>query len=435
VNPSASWYKARRRLSGLVLLVVSALLIWLSLALYNKQFTTVDMVTLHTDSTGNEMQIDATVSYRGVQVGEVRSITANGSGATLELAIQPGQVSQLPANVSAEMLPTTLFGARYVALIPPASPVTQRLTADSVITQNRSSNAIELEKVLNDLLPMLTAVQPAQLSATLTAMAQALQGRGTKLGQTLDAINTYLRQFNPQLPVLDRDIAELIQVTQTYAQAAPSIVQALHDFSVTSQTVASEEAGLQSDYATVTGMASSLDTFLNKNSSNMIQLAGDSLSTLRILARYSSEFPCVLQDLVNFEPYANKVFGQGTSQPGLHVNVHPEPSMGRYLPGRDAPVYGANTGPRCYPVPFPGVLASNGTSQPAAGPTASTAARAAAKVSVTGSAGLGLPNSPQENELINELLSPALNASPQSLPDWSSVLAGPVYRGTEVNVK
>jgi phospholipid/cholesterol/gamma-HCH transport system substrate-binding protein len=48
--------------------------------------------------------------------------------------------------------------------------------------------------------------------------------------------------------------------------------------------------------------------------------------------------------------------------------------------------------------------------------------------------GLGLANSPQENEFINELASPAVGKPPAALPSWSSVLLGPLYRGTTVNV-
>src|SRR5215471_1244650 len=81
--------KVRRRLIGVVFLLVFALLVWLSVALYNKQFTSASMVTLYTGAVGNEMHPGADVKVRGVQVGEVRQISATGTGAKLELAIQP----------------------------------------------------------------------------------------------------------------------------------------------------------------------------------------------------------------------------------------------------------------------------------------------------------------------------------------------------------
>jgi phospholipid/cholesterol/gamma-HCH transport system substrate-binding protein len=438
-----SMNKTRRRLTGVALLAVLGLLVWVSLAAYNKQFTPVTMVTLYTDSTGNQMNLGAEVMVRGVVVGEVRSISSTGRGARLGLALQPGAAGQIPANVSARMLPTTLFGQRFVELVLPASPSAVTLADGGVIRQDRSSDAIELQKVFDDLLPMLTAVQPQKLAVTLSALAEGLNGRGAELGRTLDLIDSYLRQFDPQLPTLDQDIARLAQVSRTYAQAAPGIVQALRDFSVTSQTVAREAANLRSLYATVTGASQNLTSFLNKNQATIISLSASSVQTLQILARYSAEFPCVFQDLVDLIPNMNKVLGAGTRHPGLHVTVHPVPSLGAYQPGRDTPKYGDDLGPHCYPVPFPGISLNDGAGPP--GPASATARGPAGdsgpgSPAVTGSAlipvsGLGLPNSPQENELINELLSPAVDVPPGQLPSWSSVLVGPLYRGTDVTVK
>src|SRR4029077_2645357 len=82
-GPGGRMSKARLRLVGVAFLAVIGLLIWLSLALYNKQFTPVATVTLHTGSVGNEMHPGGQVLVRGVQVGEVRSISADGGGAVL----------------------------------------------------------------------------------------------------------------------------------------------------------------------------------------------------------------------------------------------------------------------------------------------------------------------------------------------------------------
>jgi hypothetical protein len=49
--------------------------------------------------------------------------------------------------------------------------------------------------------------------------------------------------------------------------------------------------------------------------------------------------------------------------------------------------------------------------------------------------GVGLTNTPAENEFLNELLAPQLNVPPTQLPDWSSFLVGPLYRGAEVTLK
>ncbi len=423
--------KLGRRAAGVLFLLVLVLLAWLSVALYQKQFTPVAMVTLYTSSAGNEMNPGAEVMVRGVQVGEVRQITADGSGARLELTIDPGVVDELPANISAEMLPTTLFGERYVDLILPANPSPQMLANGSVIAQDRSSDALELERVLNNLLPLLSALEPDKLSLIMNALGQGLQGRGAELRQTLTMLNSYLGQLNPRLPALDTDIRDLAGLARTYNQAAPGILSALNDFTATSQVVASERANVAALLANLTIAAADLRSFLAANQQNIIALSADSPATLSILARYAPEFPCTLQDLVSFEPAMNKVLGQGTSQPGLHVNVTVVPSLGRYLPGRDTPVYGDNTGPHCYPVPFPGITLHDGTSPPGAsasgGDAPGEAGEAAAVADSTGPGG-----APQDSELIREVAALALGRPPAAIPGWSSLLVGPLYRGATV---
>ena len=56
----------------------------------------------------------------------------------------------------------------------------------------RTQVAIEVEKVLNDLYPLLRAVQPADINATLNAIATALEGRGELIGKNLEAVDAYL---------------------------------------------------------------------------------------------------------------------------------------------------------------------------------------------------------------------------------------------------
>ncbi|MGW7287248.1 MCE family protein [Streptomyces sp. NPDC054847] len=409
-------HTARRRLAGVAFLLVPVLLIWLSVAVYDKKFTDDATVTVLTGAAGNEMHRGAEVKLRGVVIGEVRDIRADGTGARLTLAVDRDELRRVPADVTAQMLPTTLFGERFVALVPPARTTSARtLGAGDTITQDRSSNAVELEQVLDNVLPLLTAVKPEKLSATLTAVSQALQGRGDQLGETLVTLEGHLKKLNPQLPVLNRDIAHLVEVSHLYADAAPDVLQALTDFTTTSGTIADQQAQLAGLYGAATTSAQDLTSFLRKNRNNLIRLAAAGRPTLEVLAEYSSSFPCTLRTLAGFVPAMDKALGKGTDEPGLHVDVTSVPSLGKYVPGKDTPAYDSGGGPHCYAVPY--------TGRPA-----SAAARAAAE-------SLGLPNSPQENRLVNELMAPELKKTPDALPDWSSVLTGPVYRGAEVTLK
>ena len=142
------------RTYGVAFLVVVALLLSLSIASFNKVFTDVVDVTLETNRIGSQLQEASDVKIRGLIVGEVRTITPHGDGVTLGLALKPDMVGLIPAKVSARLLPKTLFGERYVDLVPPAGASGRSLRAGDVIPQDRTTVAIELEKVFEDLLPL-----------------------------------------------------------------------------------------------------------------------------------------------------------------------------------------------------------------------------------------------------------------------------------------
>ena len=116
-------------------------------------------------------------------------------------------------------MPKTLFGEKYVELNIPKDPSSSSLQAGDTIKQTKLP--IEVEKVLNDLYPLLRTVQPAELNYTLNALAGALEGRGDKIGESLETLDGYLKRMNPQIPALIDDIKLLAKVTDTYADVTP----------------------------------------------------------------------------------------------------------------------------------------------------------------------------------------------------------------------
>ena len=45
---------------------------------------------------------------------------------------------------------------------------------------------------------------------------------------------------------------------------------------------------------------------------------------------------------------------------------------------------------------------------------------------------MGVPNSPGERQVVSELVALHDGSVPNAVPAWSSMLVGPLYRGTEV---
>ncbi len=417
--------KAGVRTAGVLFLVVMGVLVTLSIKVYDKDFVSTVPVTLKASRIGNQLSPGGQVKARGVLVGEIRDVKATPEGAEVALALEPDKVSLLPKDVSALLVPKTLFGERYVQLSIPDGDQGPHLSAGDVIAQDRSANAIELERVFDNLLPLLKAVQPQKLATTLTAVSTALQGRGEQLGQTIDTAASYLEEFNPNLPQLTADIRDLATVSQVYGDIAPDLLDALTASAVTLNTVKEKQADLAGVYQQVTSSSQEITTFLQNNHDNLISLAADSRAPLEIAAKYSPSFACTLASLNALRGSMDKVLGAGTNEPGLHAEVAVTADSGKYLPGKDDPRFTDGGEPRCYPS---GVA-------PTAGTAAATPGATGHPLLPGGQGDLGVANSPQEQQLLATLVAPSIGVPDAQVPGWSSVLVGPLYRGTEVKLK
>ena len=472
---------ARRRTSGLVLLLIIVLVVAFCIANFNKAFKSVDMVTLQADTVGNQLSKQADVKIRGVIVGEVRSVDSDGTRATVEMAIDPDAISTIPSDTTAMLIPKTLFGERYVSLSVPTGDRARPLQEGDTITQDRTQNATETEAVLDNLLPVLTAVQPQKLSDTLGAISTALSGRGDELGQTMVLLNQYLEGANPSLPDLIANLQKIPAVADIYNQASPDLLRALDNLVTTSQTLVQQRADFESTFRSVTSASNTTTDFLAANRDNLISLAATSRPTLSLLAEYSPEFPCLLQQLTDLTPKINAVLKPDT---GIQIAAEIIRNRGKYVPS-DAPQYADKRGPRCYniqgqaPQDPPGGALRDGAAHPSAaqGPVASfpnlpatltsglgaqnnaAAAQSATPNATTNPlttvvpqsattpqsssgridpANIGAtdaPNSPEERQLVTEMTALQMGLSPTQVPSFAPYLTAATLRGAPVSVR
>jgi len=346
----------RLRLTGVAFLLVIASLVYLTVLLYTKAFTPIVKVELKADRIGNQLSPPADVKLRGVVVGEVRAVHSTGDGSTIDLALKPEMVKLIPANIQARLLPKTLFGEKFVDLITPPQPTSSHLRSNDVIPQDHSSTAIETERVLDDLMPLLQSLKPKELSVTLNALSGALRGRGDSLGKNFVRTDAYLKQINPELPTLRQDMQGLADFTNNTADATPDLLRVLDNFSANSRNLVQEKASLDSFLTTTTGFSASADSLLRQDQDRFISLASSSLPSLNLFAAYSPEYPCLLKGLSDYEPIVSRTFGG--LQPGLHITLEVTKDQGSYVPSQ-APKYAETRQPYCAGLPTPKIPAQD----------------------------------------------------------------------------
>ncbi|MEV0723716.1 MCE family protein [Micromonospora purpureochromogenes] len=426
----------RNRILGIVFIALLTAALTASVLQYKKAFTPVAWVTLHAGRAGLQLSPGADVKVRGVVVGEVRSVGSEGSGARIRLALDPATTPLIPADVSARLLPKTLFGERYVELVPPTGGPATPIRDGAVIGQDRSRTAVELERVLDQALPLLQAVRPDQLAATLGAIATALEGRGEQLGANVERLAAYLKQLNPAMPTIAEDVRKLAVVLDSYDAALPDLLALLRDVTVTSRTVTDQREQLAAFLIETTDTADLTRGFLDRHGDQLISLGQVSRPVLELLATYSPEYACMMSGLVALQPRVEEVFAGGR----MHITLEVTRDGGKYEKGRDEPVYGAHDGPHCRGVPDPGkpapeVPINDGYDYRGERPRTPLPVGLPGTSPGGGSPGMGRAGTAEERALVNPLVGAVTGTPPAEVPDIAVLLWGPLLRGGVVNAR
>ena len=430
-------YLMNHRFLGVVFIGMLVLSVWLVNAVFTQKFVSFDLVSLKSSTIGLQLPSKADVKVRGVIVGQVMSAESEGKGAKLVLGIRPDKIKSIPRNVTAGILPKTLFGEKYIELNIPSDPASSSLRDGSAIAQTKLP--IEVEKVLNDLYPLLRTVQPAELNYTLNALADALEGRGNKIGETIVTLDSYLKRMNPQLPARIKDIQLLASVTDTYADVTPQLAETLRNTVKTGNTLVSKEKKLNAFLTDLTAFSDTATGFLNDNGDNLIRLGQLGEPILALLARYSGTFPCLLEGIVKQAPRLAQTF-RGFI---FHINLKTIPKQPRGYTPADKPVNGANNAPNCAGLPNPPIpYGAGGRTFPnlndgATGLGKGDNQRTATGFGTRGSTDIrgGVSGYTAQKTLVNSLTSGAVGVPVDQMSDVASLLFTPAMAGTEVSVQ
>jgi phospholipid/cholesterol/gamma-HCH transport system substrate-binding protein len=276
----------------LILVVVFAVLVWLTWALFAGTLKDEVPVTLTSDRAGLVMETNAKVKLRGVQVGRVSGITGGKEPVVLTLDIDRDQIKFIPANVEAQIRATTVFGAKFVDLVYPDDPSPQRLAENQVLKSRNVST--EVNTVFQNVVSVLNQIDTAKLNSTLAALAEGVRGQGEKIGQATTDANQVLLQLNPRSDTIRADWQALKGFNDAYSAAAQDILTVLNAASTTSQTVTSHTKQLDALLLATIGLSNSGISLLAPNQANLIKAINVLEPTTNLLYKYNPEYTCLL---------------------------------------------------------------------------------------------------------------------------------------------
>jgi phospholipid/cholesterol/gamma-HCH transport system substrate-binding protein len=333
-----------RPLAGLATIVVVAAIVALAVGLFQGDFTKTVPVTVVSPRAGLVMNSDAKVKMRGVQVGKVASIQERQDGqAVLNLEMEPSQMRLIPANVLVNIASTTVFGAKFVELMPPADPSPQPLKAGAVL-QNKDVT-VEINTVFQQLTSLLSTIDPAKLNETLGAMASAVNGRGHKIGQMLSDLDSFLATQEPSLPALSHDLEVLPAVSNAYADAAPDLLATADNSIRISKTIVDEQQNLDAFLISAIGLADIGNEVIGGNRQALTDVLHLLVPTTDLLNKYHQALYCgIAGSLPNLH-------ARPSPDPGIYFSGGTELGVERYRYPANLPKVAATGGPQCHDLP------------------------------------------------------------------------------------
>jgi len=339
-------HRGVRALVGVASVAVIAMIVVVAANLFRGGYTQTVPITVVASRAGLMMYPDARVEMLGVPVGKVASIEALPTGqAAIHLALDPAQLELIPANVSVDIASTTVFGAKFVQLTPPADPSPESVRAGQVLSADHVT--VEINTIFEHLTSVLAKVQPEKLNETLGAIATAFNGRGERLGRTLDDLNSYLAKLDPSLPNLSHDIAVAPSVVNAYADTAPDLVQIVDNTAQLSKSIVEEQRNLDAFLVGMTGLAETGNDVIGGNRQALTDVLHLLVPTTDLANKYNESLWCTLAGMV---PLANS---PPMPIPAVVVAVNFTAGVERYRYPQDLPKVAATGGPHCKDMGLP----------------------------------------------------------------------------------
>ena len=176
-------------------------------------------VTLELPETGG-LYPRGNVTYRGVQVGEVKSVELTDTGVKAVLSLN-SDIS-IPADLEAEVHSVSTVGEQFVQLLPRSGEGPELRNGD-VIPLSRASVPTDINAVLNDTARGLQAIPQENLKTVVDEAYVAVGGLGAELRRLVTGSSTLAIDARKNLDPLITLIDESKPVLDTQTDTAGSI--------------------------------------------------------------------------------------------------------------------------------------------------------------------------------------------------------------------
>lgn len=238
------------------------------------------------------------VTYRGVQVGRVGTMTLTEDAVRIELQIE--QRFQIPSSdTTARIMYKSAVGEQFVNLIP--KKATQPFFADGdTIPIERTSIPVQSEDLLRELNAVLESVDPSQLGSLIHELGVGLKGHGSDLKELLLALDTLAAIGASHAAEIQTGITSAAGLQDAFNSSRSDFISASGSLTQVSAVLVQRRAELEKTLDQTRALDRELLLLLKNRKVEIENLVGDLGTVTRITHAQLSDLDLVLRYLGPF---------------------------------------------------------------------------------------------------------------------------------------
>ncbi|WP_245922382.1 MCE family protein [Nocardia nova] len=186
---------------------------------------------------------NALVTYRGSDVGIVRSISLSDDGIAVELQLKSDK--PIPADTAAAIKSVSAVGEQYVDLTPSSSNG-PHLREGSVIPLEHTTIPTSAATLLDDVDRLLQVVPREDLQQTLAEGSRALDAQGSPAGRLIDSTNSIIASAQANLDQTQTLIRDAEPLLDTGNLVSGDLTSSVHDLASFTAALAHDDPDLRS---------------------------------------------------------------------------------------------------------------------------------------------------------------------------------------------
>lgn len=166
------------------------------------------------EGVGQQLPDGGDVKVRGVLVGRIDSISLEDDGSVrIDMLLNEDGLG-LPVDTRAEIGSKTLFGEKWVELIPDDDPAGETLAEGDIIPDSRTDEPLELETQLQLGSDLLSSIPLNDLATLLDTLAEGFGGSEKDARNAIDDGLIALRAINARSAELDLSLSQLREFSE-----------------------------------------------------------------------------------------------------------------------------------------------------------------------------------------------------------------------------